>query len=145
MTCCNITSLEGLSGFKRYAVAFLLGALTVLAMPPLGLFPILFLTVPAFATLARFAPTRGKSFCVGWAFGAGYFIFGLYWVSAALFVDIEQWKWVLRCRWSWGRQCWRCFTVLFPLSRAAAATMKPPMLSPSPPLGALWSMDAGIC
>jgi apolipoprotein N-acyltransferase len=95
MTCCSINSLEGLTGFKRYAVAFLLGVLTVLAMPPAGLFPVLLLTVPAFATLARFAPTRAKSFCVGWAFGAGYFIFGLYWVSAALFVDIEQWKWVL--------------------------------------------------
>jgi len=95
MTCCKIPSLEALTGFKRYAAAFLLGVLTVLALPPLGLFPILFLTVPAFATLARFAPTHGKSFCVGWSFGAGYFIFGLYWVSAALFVDIEQWKWVM--------------------------------------------------
>ncbi len=91
----KITSLEALSGFQRYAAAFLLGVLTVLAMPPVGLFPVLLLTVPAFATLARFAPTRAKSFAVGWAFGAGYFIFGLYWVSAALFVDIEQWKWVL--------------------------------------------------
>ncbi len=91
----KFTSLEALTGCRRYAAAFLLGVLTVLAMPPVGLFPVLLLTVPAFATLARFAPTRGKSFAVGWAFGAGYFIFGLYWISAALFVDIEQWKWVL--------------------------------------------------
>ncbi|HYD18192.1 MAG TPA: apolipoprotein N-acyltransferase [Patescibacteria group bacterium] len=96
MNCTACTaSLEGLSGFRRYAAAFLLGALSVLALAPVGLFPVLFFTIPAFATLARFAPTRGKGFAVGWAFGAGYFIFSLYWVSAALFVDIEQWRWVL--------------------------------------------------
>lgn len=87
--------LEALSGFKRYAAAFALGAVMTLTTAPIALVPLLLLTAPGLAILARNAPTRLKSFAVGWAFGAGYFIFGLYWVSAALFVDIQQWKWVL--------------------------------------------------
>jgi apolipoprotein N-acyltransferase len=88
-------TLENMTGFRRYAAAFLLGAAMTAALAPIGLFPVLLLCVPGFLFLARHAPTRGKSFLVGWAFGSGYFIFGLYWISAALFVDIHQWGWVL--------------------------------------------------
>lgn len=87
--------LAQLAGFKKYLALFGLGALSVLSLPPLGLFPVLLMTVPAFIWIAQSAPTRGKSFLSGWAFGAGYFIFGLYWVSAALFVDIQAWGWVM--------------------------------------------------
>lgn len=88
--------LSSLSGAKRYATAFALGALSVLAMPPLGLFPILLLTVPGFIWLTQnVALSRGQSFLTGWAFGAGYFIIGFYWISVALFVDISMWWWVL--------------------------------------------------
>ena len=83
------------TGFKKYAFAFLLGALMTLTLPPIGIFPVMALVVPGLAMLSRLAPSGGKSFLTGWAFGAGYFIFGLYWVSAALFVDIDMWKWVL--------------------------------------------------
>jgi apolipoprotein N-acyltransferase len=87
--------LDGLSGIKRYAAAFLAGAFMVLAMPPVGFFPVLFLCVPVLIRLAAASASRKAAFAAGWAFGAGYFIFGLYWVSAALFVDIGQWYWVL--------------------------------------------------
>ena len=87
--------LQDLRGFKKYAAAFGLGALLTLTTPPLGIFPLLFLIVPGFATLARSSPTRFKAFATGWAFGSGYFIFGLYWVSAAMFVDIGEWAWAI--------------------------------------------------
>ncbi len=89
------TRLQKLSGFKKYATLFGMGAAMTLALPPLGFFPVIFLSVPCLIILAQQAPTRFRSFLCGWAFGAGYFIFGLYWVSAALFVDIQQWGWVL--------------------------------------------------
>jgi len=89
------THLESLSGFRKFFASLCLGALMTLAMPPFSLFPVLFIALPAFAVLARTATTRGNSFMTGWGFGIGYFIFGLYWVSVALFVDINQWKWVL--------------------------------------------------
>lgn len=87
--------LEALTGFRKYAAAFGLGAVTTLAMPPAGLFFVMLLTVPGFIWLARNSKTKLETFSVGWAFGAGYFIFGLYWVSVALFVDIQQFWWVL--------------------------------------------------
>lgn len=89
------TCLEALTGFKKYVTGFLLGAVMTLSLSPIGLFPVLLLCVPGFIALSHSSKTRGQSFLTGWAFGSGYFIFGLYWVSAALFVDIKQWGWVL--------------------------------------------------
>lgn len=88
-------SLLSIGLVKRTAAAFALGAVMVLCMPPVGAFPILLLCVPGFIFLARGAETKARAFLTGWAFGAGYFIFGLYWISAALFVDIKQWGWVM--------------------------------------------------
>lgn len=84
-----------LTGRKKLAAVFGLGALMALAMPPVGFFPALLVSVPGFILFARMATRKRDAFLTGWAFGAGYFIFGLYWVSAALFVDIAQWFWVL--------------------------------------------------
>lgn len=87
--------MEDLQGFKKYATAFLLGAAMVLAMPPVGAFPVMLISVPGFITLSRTCEKKYQSFLTGWAFGAGYFIFGLYWVSWALLVDIAQFGWAL--------------------------------------------------
>lgn len=84
-----------LSTPRRLAAVMALGALMALAMPPVGAFPVLLLCVPGFILFSRAAPAPGKAFQTGWAFGAGYFIAGLYWISAALFVDIAQWGWVM--------------------------------------------------
>jgi apolipoprotein N-acyltransferase len=87
--------LQNMALPQKCAAALLAGALMSLAMPPLGFFPVLLLCVPAFIWLAQSCERKCDSFLTGWAFGAGYFIAGLYWVSAALFVDIQQWWWVL--------------------------------------------------
>jgi apolipoprotein N-acyltransferase len=87
--------LTTLTGIKKYAAAFVLGALMTLAMPPVGAFYVLLLCVPGLVWLARQSKTKTDAFLTGWAFGAGYFIFGLYWVSFALFVDIDSFWWVV--------------------------------------------------
>ncbi len=89
------TRISSLTGVKKYAAAFGLGALMTLSMPPIGAFYILLLCVPGLIWLTQQSKTKTETFLTGWAFGAGYFIFGLYWVSFALFVDIEAWWWVL--------------------------------------------------
>lgn len=66
-----------------------------LAMAPVHFFPAVFISIPAFIWLLETETRKLRSFLAGWAFGAGYFIFGFYWISAALFVDIGQWFWVL--------------------------------------------------
>lgn len=82
-------------GWRRYLTAFLLGCALTLTMAPLGFFPAALVAVPGFIWLSQAATSKKQSFLTGWAFGCGYFITGLYWVSAALFVDIKMWGWVL--------------------------------------------------
>ncbi|MCE9508392.1 MAG: apolipoprotein N-acyltransferase [Alphaproteobacteria bacterium] len=89
------TTLENLTGIKKYTAAFALGTLMTLAMPPVGAFYILLVCVPGIIWLVRQSGTKTDAFLTGWAFGAGYFIFGLYWVSFALFVDIDSFWWVV--------------------------------------------------
>lgn len=91
----NLSAFKFLTGPKKYAVAFILGALMTLSTPPIGAFFVLLLCVPGLIWLTQHSKTKTETFLTGWAFGAGYFIFGLYWVSFALFVDIQQFWWVL--------------------------------------------------
>lgn len=86
---------ENITGWKKYALTFALGALLTFTLPPIGFIPALLVCVPGLIFLSINAPTPWKSFLTGWVFGMGYFIFGLYWISAALFVDLAQWGWVL--------------------------------------------------
>ena len=84
-----------LSTRKRYALAFALGLLAVLALPPLHIVPVL---VPSFVGLAWLldaAPTRRAAFFTGWWFGWGFFIAGLYWMSYSFLVDAAQFGWMI--------------------------------------------------
>lgn len=84
----------GLAGWRRIVAAVLLGALAVLALPPLYIVPAL---IPAFVGLlwllqgtSGIAARAG----VGFAFGMGYFTAGLYWVANALLTRPEQFGWL---------------------------------------------------
>jgi apolipoprotein N-acyltransferase len=100
-------TIAGLSGWRRYGAAFLAGSLSVLSMPPLFLWPVLFLTLPVLVWLIdgseaaagatrsfrRSAPAR--AFAAGWWFGFGYFVFGLFWIGEAFLVEAEKFAWML--------------------------------------------------
>ena len=83
-------------GWRRRGIGFAAGALSALAMPPFFFFPILWLTLPVLVWLldgavgsARRGGIRrvGPAFAVGWWFGFGYFLAGLWWVGAAFLVE----------------------------------------------------------
>ena len=91
-------------GRRRYGVAFLAGAASALSQPPFFAFPLLWLTFPVLVWLIdgavggarnggvrRFAP----AFAVGWCFGFGYFLAGLWWVGAAFLVEAETFGWLM--------------------------------------------------
>lgn len=89
-------------GWRRLVVAAGVGALSVLALPPLGFAPVLFLTLPVLVWLVDGAvTTTGRlraalsAGAVGWAFGFGYFLAGLYWIGAAFLVEAEDFLWAL--------------------------------------------------
>ncbi len=94
--------LLGLRGKSRAAIVFLLGALAALAMAPVHLSPVLFVSFPGFflilnASLTDKTPRQQKwmALWLGWCFGFGYFLAGLWWIGAAVLVDGATFAWAL--------------------------------------------------
>jgi len=83
-----------LVGWRRYGTAFLLGALAVAALPPVDLTPILFVSFSGLVWLAEGNRGGRDAFALGWSFGAGFFVAGLYWIGVALTVDWAQFWWL---------------------------------------------------
>src|SRR3546814_20746631 len=64
-------------------------------MPPLGLFPILFVSFPLLLWLVDGARSSRGAFAAGWCFGFGFFVAGLYWISNALLVEADRFAWLI--------------------------------------------------
>lgn len=91
-------------GWRRFAVAFVAGGLSALAFAPFFLFPILWLTIPVFVWLIDGAEPGPEApwyrrllpaAAVGFAFGFGYFLAGLWWIGAAFLVDADEFAWLI--------------------------------------------------
>ncbi len=84
-----------LSGWRCYGLAFLLGAAVTLTLPPLYLFPLNFAIFPALLWILGGIKQRRRAFFLGWWFGFGFFVFGLYWIGNALLVFAAKFAWLL--------------------------------------------------
>ncbi|MBP2229772.1 apolipoprotein N-acyltransferase [Azospirillum agricola] len=87
--------LASLTGWRRLAMAAALGGLATLALPPAYALPLLLVAFPGLIWLLGGAATGRRAFAIGWFFGFGHHLLGLYWVSAALFTDIGRFWWAL--------------------------------------------------
>ena len=85
----------GLAGWRRYGMAALLGALAAAALPPVDLTPVLVVSFTGLIWLADGTASRRGALALGWSFGFGFFVAGLYWIAAALFVDIARFWWMV--------------------------------------------------
>ncbi|WP_181409838.1 apolipoprotein N-acyltransferase [Martelella alba] len=91
-----------MSGRAQAVALMACGALSTFALAPFGLMPVMFLTVPALFLLtdgfvgqrAGIAAVR-RGFIAGWCFGFGYFVFGLWWLAAALLQDAVHFAWAI--------------------------------------------------
>lgn len=89
------------AGARRSALAaFAAGSISVLAMAPFFIWPVLFITLPILVWLidrgSECSPRRWLAcFWPGWWFGFGYFMFGLFWIGEAFLVDAEHFLWAL--------------------------------------------------
>lgn len=89
---------------RRAFVAFASGAFGALTLAPLDFFPAGFVSFTVLAWLLDGALARpglgkwraqGPAFWVGWWFGFGYFVAGLWWIGAAVLVDADNFAWAL--------------------------------------------------
>src|SRR5258708_7068202 len=87
--------LASLSGWRRYGLAFLLGVLLAAAFPPVDLTLLVFVAFPGLLWLDDGSRTPWASARLAYVFALGFFVAGLYWIAAALFVDIASFWWAL--------------------------------------------------
>jgi apolipoprotein N-acyltransferase len=86
-----------LRGWRQLAVAFASGLLSALGFAPFGIFPLLLLSLAVLVLLLDGANAEERrvwrSALIGWAYGFGQFLAGLYWVAYAFLVDPLQHAW----------------------------------------------------
>ncbi|APH70568.1 apolipoprotein N-acyltransferase [Aquibium oceanicum] len=91
-------------GWRRAMLALLAGAFGVLAQAPIDFFPAGFVSFTILVWLLDGATADDRdtfwrrqrvNFAIGWWFGFGYFVAGLWWVGQALLVDAEEFAWAL--------------------------------------------------
>lgn len=91
-------------GWRRLAAAFAAGALLVLTQAPYDFFAAGFISFPVLVwlldgitgetTLNPFKRLK-PSFALGWWFGFGYFLAGLWWIGGAVLVEADSFAWAL--------------------------------------------------
>ena len=96
--------ISSLSGWRRALTAFLSGAVATLTQPPFDIFIAGFIAFPLLVWLIDGAiPDKDKgpirrffpAGLIGWWFGFGYFVSGLWWIGTALLVDAQQFAWAI--------------------------------------------------
>src|SRR5579872_2052961 len=94
------------TGWRRRAIAFVAGAVGALALAPVNCWPAMLAPMMAAVWLidgsaetnargATFVPSVRSAFWVGWWWGFGFFVAGLWWLGAAFLVDAEAFAWAL--------------------------------------------------
>lgn len=90
-------------GWQRRGLSVLCGALAALALPPVEASIVLLLSFPGLVWLLDGALEPGatrlgklrRGFAIGWLFGFGYFLAGLWWIGAAFLVEADRFAWLM--------------------------------------------------
>src|SRR3984957_19149549 len=80
---------------RPLARAFLWGLASALALPPVHLLPILLFSIPAFLTLIDEAKTQKQVMLLGWMFGFGLNLAGLYWITEPVLTEAATFWWLV--------------------------------------------------
>ena len=75
--------------------ALALGCLSVAALPPYYLLPLLAAAFGGLMFLLLASPSPKKAFAVGYWFGFGHFACGLFWINNALMMDLPRLGWLI--------------------------------------------------
>lgn len=91
-------------GWRRILLAFLAGVLLVLALPPVNAVPVGWISIPILVWLidgsaapegTGFIRRLLPAFGVGWWFGFGYFLAGLWWIGQSFLVEADTFGWMM--------------------------------------------------
>lgn len=85
-------TLQTLKFRTRAALAFAGGLCVALSMPPLHLWPLLIAGL-SFLFIALHRETGKRALAIGWCFGFGHFLLGLFWIGNALLVPGNEFLW----------------------------------------------------
>ncbi len=75
--------------------AFLWGLVSALALPPIHLLPVLLFSIPAFLRLIGAASSKKQLALIGWTFGFGLNLAGLYWITEPILTEISSFWWLV--------------------------------------------------
>ncbi len=79
----------------KYFLLCLAGVLSALALAPIGFVAILWLTLPILYWSVLNSNSKKSAFFTGWIFALSYGVASLYWISFALFVELDKWWWLV--------------------------------------------------
>lgn len=88
-------SMRALQGWRAYAAAFVLGICFTAAFPPFWLLPLAVLAFSGWIWVGQGAETCKQAFAIGWWFGFGHHMTGLYWICIALGIDGGAFWWLM--------------------------------------------------
>jgi apolipoprotein N-acyltransferase len=88
-------ALSRLAGWRRLGLSAALGVLAAAALPPVHALPVLPIAFAGLLWLLDGCSTRRGAFALGWSFGFGHFVAGLYWVSESLLIEPEKFAWLI--------------------------------------------------
>lgn len=87
--------LARLSFRRALLAAFGLGLVSALALPPVHAVPVLLLGFPGLLALATAARDWRRAAWIGFAWGWGHHLAGIYWVTYAILTDVAQFWWLV--------------------------------------------------
>jgi apolipoprotein N-acyltransferase len=77
------------------AIAFGCGAVATFALPPFHVLPLLLLSIPVLLLLVGAAAGPARAGLIGFLFGLGHHMVGLYWISHSLLIDPWRHGWLI--------------------------------------------------
>uniref|UniRef100_A0A9E8CJX7 Apolipoprotein N-acyltransferase n=1 Tax=Bosea sp. NBC_00436 TaxID=2969620 RepID=A0A9E8CJX7_9HYPH len=112
-------------GWRKRLIALIAGASGALALPPLDLWPLI--VVPMTIAVWLIDGAVGTSawrrfragFAVGWWWGFGFFLAGLWWLGAAFLVEADKFAWAMPL----GVVALPAFLAIFPASAFGVARL----------------------
>ncbi|MFP6740291.1 MAG: apolipoprotein N-acyltransferase [Alphaproteobacteria bacterium] len=87
--------VTALTGWRRWLLAMAFGIAATGALPPLHLLPLLIVAFSGLVWLIDGCARRRAALAVGWWFGFGHFMTGLYWFGHAMLTDPERFAWLV--------------------------------------------------